>query len=208
MVGESILGRYATAEFEERLSEAVAAKTRGDLAALVADLPELDIAVMRSRRVLPMVGILAGFLLGAAFISFTVYSAVTTSYFAPVSLSPTATTISSSSNPSTYGQSVTFTAVVSPAIPLRAVSGAVVGRPGTVAFTADGATIRGCGSQRLRPSLANDAPRTSATCTTKSLSLGEHAIVATYSGNTNFSSSSGELAIKTLRAKPKASDRL
>src|ERR1019366_6272522 len=88
----------------------------------------------------------------------------------------TTTTLSSSANPSTVGEPVTFTATVAPAGPPAPT--------GTVGFTANGTTITGCTAVPLSSS------RT-ATCTTAALPAGTNAIVATYSGDANYSGSSG-----------------
>lgn len=94
--------------------------------------------------------------------------------------STTATTVFSSVSPSTYGQSVTFTATVSPSD-----SG------GTIAFYADGSTtpVAGCGSVAL--SLVSGVYQ--ATCTTSSLGAGTHTVTATYSGDSGYLTSSGDL---------------
>ncbi len=90
-------------------------------------------------------------------------------------LESTTTSLSSSANPSTVGQGVTFTAVVAPA------SG--TGTPtGTVTFTIDG--------QAETPSalsVVNGVDE--ATFTTTSLAAGPHTISAAYSGDTAFASS-------------------
>jgi len=86
------------------------------------------------------------------------------------------TTVVSSKNPSTLGQPVTFTATVTP-----------VGPPlptGTVAFTSTGTTITGCSAVPL------SASRTAA-CTTESLTVGTDTVKASYSGDSNFTNSSG-----------------
>ncbi|MGA3213363.1 MAG: Ig-like domain repeat protein, partial [Terriglobales bacterium] len=96
-----------------------------------------------------------------------------------VVLPATATTVASSLNPSTSGNSVTLTATISPA-----------GSPnpsGTVDFTSLGAAISGCSSIALSSSLA-------ATCTTSALPVGTDAIVASYSGDSNYAGSSGTLS--------------
>src|ERR1019366_1283100 len=74
---------------------------------------------------------------------------------------------------------VTITATVGPA-----------GAPaptGTVSFTSNGIAISGCTAVPLTSSLT-------AVCTTSTLAVGTDAIVATYSGDTNYSGSSGTLA--------------
>jgi hypothetical protein len=89
----------------------------------------------------------------------------------------TTTTVASSQNPSTFGQSVTFTANVS----------GTGGTPtGTVAFKDGGTTITGCGTQALSSGQA--------TCMTSSLTVGTHIITAAYSGDTGFNTSTGTLA--------------
>jgi len=81
-----------------------------------------------------------------------------------VNQAATTTTVSSSPNPSTYGQNVTFTATVSP-----------LSATGTVQFF-DGSTS--LGSATLTGG--------SASVSTASLSVGSHSITATYSGDSNF----------------------
>jgi hypothetical protein len=102
------------------------------------------------------------------------YSATATA--TPVSaLTPTTTTVGSSVNPSVFGQSVTFTATVSP-IP----SG------GTVDFVIDGSPV------------ASGVPLNGmgqAVFVTSTLSVtgSPHTVIANYSGNPSFGSSSGSL---------------
>jgi uncharacterized repeat protein (TIGR01451 family) len=87
----------------------------------------------------------------------------------------TATALTSSVNPSSPGQSVTFTATVT----------SVAGTPtGTVQFK-DGGTSLGA-PQSLSGGVATFA--------TSSLSAGTHAITADYSGDANFNSSTGTLS--------------
>src|SRR5437867_655648 len=92
----------------------------------------------------------------------------------------TSTAVTSNPNPSTTGELVTFTAIISVTAP-----GA--GSPsGIVNFTDGGTTITGCGTQ---PVSANQA-----TCTTALLSITSHTIAAAYSGDINFNgSTSGNL---------------
>jgi uncharacterized protein (DUF2237 family) len=91
----------------------------------------------------------------------------------------TTTTLSASpAGGSTFGQSVTFTALVAPVPP-----GA--GLPtGTVAFTVDGTAV---GSSTV-------SGTSQASLATSSLSAGTHTIGATYSGDGNFFGSSGSLS--------------
>lgn len=89
------------------------------------------------------------------------------------SLISTTTTVSTSLNPSytsSPNNSTTLVATVT--------SGAT----GTVAFTANGSTITGCGAQPLSGGVA--------TCTTSFSSEGNHAIAATYSGSGTYATSS------------------
>ena len=92
---------------------------------------------------------------------------------------PSTTTVTSSPNPSTFGDVVTITATVGPPGPPTPT--------GTVDFTSNGTAISGCTSVLLSSS------RT-AVCTTSALALGTDAIVATYSGDANYSGSSGGLS--------------
>jgi hypothetical protein len=83
------------------------------------------------------------------------------------------TTVASSANPSTFGQSVTFTATVS----------GNGGTPsGTVTFL-DGGTSLGAGT------LSGGV----ATLTTSALAVGSHTITTSYGGDTNFVGSTGSL---------------
>ena len=93
-----------------------------------------------------------------------------------VSPAGTTTAVTSSVNPSVFGQSVTFTATVSPVSP-----GA--GAPtGTVTFL-DGATPIGMGT--LSSGVATTALST--------LAVGMHTITTTYPGDANFTGSTGSL---------------
>lgn len=87
----------------------------------------------------------------------------------------TTTSVTSSANPSVWGQSVTLTATVSPA--------AGGGTPtGTVTFSDGSNTL---GTQTLTSG--------EATFTSSSLSVGSHSITATYSGDSTFQTSTGTL---------------
>ncbi|MGA3210479.1 MAG: protease pro-enzyme activation domain-containing protein [Terriglobales bacterium] len=89
------------------------------------------------------------------------------------------TTVTSNQNPSTSGQAVTLTAMVTPAGPPTPT--------GTVSFTANGAAISGCSSVTLTSSAT-------ASCTTSALAVGTDAIVAAYSGDSTYSSSNGDFS--------------
>ena len=91
----------------------------------------------------------------------------------------TMTSVTSNPNPSTVGQVVHITATVTP--------GALGGPAptGSVSFTSNGGAISGCTAVPLSSSMA--------VCSTSSLALGTDAIVATYSGDSNYLPSSGML---------------
>ena len=84
---------------------------------------------------------------------------------------PSTTSVTSSPNPSTFGDLVTITATVGPAGPPAPT--------GTVSFTSNGVAISGCTAVLLGSSLT-------AVCTTSTLAVGTDAIVATYSGDSEL----------------------
>jgi hypothetical protein len=86
------------------------------------------------------------------------------------------TALASSTNPSTIGAPVTFTATV---------SAGSLDPTGSVAFTAGGTPIPGCASVALAAGQA--------TCTASALSAGAHTIAAGYSGDDGLNPSSGTL---------------
>jgi hypothetical protein len=93
---------------------------------------------------------------------------------------PTATTLTSSLNPSTYGQSVTFTATVT-------TTGS--GTPsGTVAFKDGTATL--CTSTLSGTAVA--------TCATAALTAGSHSITAVYNGVPGFVTSTSPILTQTV----------
>lgn len=95
----------------------------------------------------------------------------------------TTTTLSSSPNPSNPGQTVNFTATVIPVSP-----GA--GTPtGTVTFTIDGA-----------PQAPVALVGNTATFMTSTLTAGTHTVTATYSGDTNFNSSTSNTVTQVVSA--------
>jgi hypothetical protein len=92
----------------------------------------------------------------------------------------TTTALASSANPSALGAPVTFTATVTGSSPT-----------GSVAFTANGATITGCGAAAL----GGSGNARVATCTTAALAAGGSSIVARYGGDAaNLASTSATLA--------------
>ncbi|HYF79316.1 MAG TPA: Ig-like domain repeat protein, partial [Symbiobacteriaceae bacterium] len=95
-----------------------------------------------------------------------------------VQLTPTTSTLSSSANPSTVGQSVTFTATV---------TGAGGTPSGTVTFK-DGATTIGTATLSAG----------TATFTTSALSAGTHSISAAYGGDADFASSTSATLTQTV----------
>jgi RHS repeat-associated protein len=99
-----------------------------------------------------------------------------------VNQASTATSVTSSANPSVFGQVVTFTATVS------AVSPGVGIPTGTVAFKDGGATI---GTGALNGS-------GQATFTVSALSVSGHSITAAYGGDANFAGSSSPASSQTV----------
>jgi hypothetical protein len=95
-----------------------------------------------------------------------------------VNKSDSATTVTSSANPTVSGQAVTFTATVSAVAPGAGAPG------GTVQFVIDGGNF---GS----PVMVSGG---SASITTAALSAGTHSISASYSGDGNFTGSTGSLS--------------
>ena len=92
------------------------------------------------------------------------------------SLQPITVSVSSSTNPSTSGQSVTFTAIVSPST-----------ATGTVTFM-DGSTTLG----------TSTLSGGSTTFSTSQLSAGSHSITAAYSGDTSYASSTSSVLTQTV----------
>jgi hypothetical protein len=104
-----------------------------------------------------------------------------------ITYTATSTTgLGSSQNPSTVGQSVTFTATITGASPT-----------GTVEFKDGSSDIGGCGSQAVSAGAA--------TCTTSTLSAGTHSITAVYSGDSANTGSTSAALTQTVQAPPSAS---
>ena len=98
-----------------------------------------------------------------------------------VNAATTRTALGSSQNPSGIGQPVTFMATVTGDSPT-----------GTVGFTSNGVAVSGCSAVGLASGMA--------LCATSFASAGTYAIVATYSGDSNNSGSSGMLSQMVGRA--------
>ncbi len=106
--------------------------------------------------------------------------------FAITSTLAATTVVTSSQNPSTVGQAVTFTATV---------TSSTAGTPaGTVTFF-DGAAQLGTGTLNAQKQ---------ATFTTSSLAQGNHSITAQYRGDANFSSSTSAPLTQTVNSTSKA----
>ncbi len=94
---------------------------------------------------------------------------------------PSTATLTSSANPATVGQSVTFE--------LHGFSS--IGT-GTITFTANGSTIPGCDALPVGHRNTGGSAWY-ARCTTSSLSLGTHRVTGTYSGDALFARASGSV---------------
>ncbi len=101
------------------------------------------------------------------------------------SLTPTTTTVASSANPSTQGQSVNLTASVTGSAPT-----------GTVGFSDGGSSLSGCTSVAL----SGSGNTRTAVCATAALAVGVHSIVANYSGNASNASSSSTALSQSVKA--------
>jgi hypothetical protein len=99
---------------------------------------------------------------------------------------PTTTILTSSRNPSYFGQRVTFIATVSP-----------TDGGGSVDFKNAAADITGCAARTLH--LADG--KYQATCNTRSLPVGADSITAVYTGDTAYAGSTGTLT-QTIRRAP------
>jgi hypothetical protein len=102
----------------------------------------------------------------------------------PLPLATSTTTLGTSLNPITIGQSVTFTATV---------SGSSGTPTGTAMFYAGG-TLLGCSPVTLSAG--------SAACTTSALSFGSNSIQAVYSGSTTYATSTSTTLAETVNAGP------
>jgi Bacterial Ig-like domain (group 3) len=94
---------------------------------------------------------------------------------------PTSTTLAPSPSPAKFGTPVSITATVSVPAPGTGLA------TGAVSFTDDGAGIAGCSGENL-----SDSSPDTATCVA-TLPPGEHLVAATYSGDSNYATSSGSV---------------
>ena len=96
-------------------------------------------------------------------------------------LSTSTTTLTSLTNPSVWGQSVVFTAAITPAAPLPT---------GTVTFQDGGTNITGCVNRAVAAGVA--------TCTTAALAVGSQTVTAVYSGNATYATSTSTPATQVV----------
>ncbi|MHB1962118.1 MAG: Ig-like domain repeat protein, partial [Acidimicrobiales bacterium] len=101
----------------------------------------------------------------------------------PTGPTATSTSLTSSTNPATTSQAVTYTATVAP-----------VPDGGTVAFYDNGSVVSACAAQAV------DTSTGKATCTLTYSSSGSHAIEAAYSGDASFAASTSPELIETVSA--------
>ncbi len=105
---------------------------------------------------------------------------------------PTITHLSSSHDPSFFGQPVTFTATVGP------LDGGVFDGGGTVTFKNGTFTIPGCSAVTLHHVLGTWR----AFCTTSAFHVGPNSITATYNGDSNWAGSVSNTVIQVVRRAP------
>jgi large repetitive protein len=96
-------------------------------------------------------------------------------------LSVSTTTLGSSANPSVWGQSVTFTATITPVSPAPT---------GTVTFQDGGTNIAGCVGKTVTARVA--------TCATAALTVGSHTVTAVYSGNGTYATSTSAPVVQVV----------
>jgi len=101
------------------------------------------------------------------------------------------TTVTSSQNPSTFGQKITFTATVAPA------------DGGTITFS-NGSTAL-C---RAVPLTKVSGSKYHATCTTKALAAGRRMITAVYPGDASYATSAGQLTQTITRIPTALTERI
>jgi large repetitive protein len=96
-------------------------------------------------------------------------------------LSISTTTLTAGTNPTVWGQSVTFTATITPVAPAPT---------GTVTFQDGGSNIAGCVNKALVARVA--------TCATAALAVGSHTITAVYSGNATYALSTSAPVVQMV----------
>ena len=132
----------------------------------------------------------------ATYLGNTSYSASPASSPATVTVSKASTSLTVTANPAApaLNQAVTFTAAITFPSPLAVTPLS----SGTVSFSDNGTTIAGCSAQTI--AVTGTANIYQATCSDPSLSGGSHAILATYSGDTNYNSTLGNLSLSIASA--------
>ena len=96
-------------------------------------------------------------------------------------LSVSTTTLGSSVNPSVWGQSVIFTATITPVSPAPT---------GTVTFQDGGTNIAGCVNRTVTARVA--------TCATAALTVGSHTVTAVYGGNATYATSTSAPVVQVV----------
>ncbi|MGW3269588.1 beta strand repeat-containing protein, partial [Streptomyces sp. NPDC001056] len=147
----------------------------GDVVFTISGIGNFTVALDASgQAVLTTSALTAGeYTITAAYTGDSDFNGISGSISHHVGQTATTTTVTSSPNPSVFGQEVTFTATVTPTVP--------GGTPtGEVAFSVDGS------APVLVPLVGGTA-----TFTTSSLATGEHAVTAVYGGDVNFTGSTG-----------------
>jgi hypothetical protein len=96
-------------------------------------------------------------------------------------LSVSTTALGSSVNPSVWGQSITFTATITPVSPAPT---------GTVTFRDGGTNIAGCVNKTVSARVA--------TCATAALTVGSHSVTAVYSGNSTYATSTSAPVVQVV----------
>lgn len=104
----------------------------------------------------------------------------------------TTTSVAASNTSPGIGDSVTYTATVTPG------HGGAIKPSGMVQFLDAGQPIAGCGSQALTAT----SPSSTATCTVSYTSAGSHSITAGYGGDANFGASSSSALTVRVQSAP------
>ena len=116
--------------------------------------------------------------LGAALaaVVLTVFSGMTVH-----ALSASTTTLTASTNPTVWGQSVTFTATITPVAPAPT---------GAVTFQDGGINIATCVARAVAARVA--------TCTTSTLAIASHTVTAVYSGDATYAGSTSAAVVQVV----------